>query len=370
MAHQKQLRLRAAWMRGGTSNGLFLNAAVLPPPGIARDRLLLAAMGPDPSGMQINGMGGGYSSTSKIVIVGKSLQAGSDVDYTFGQVSLREQRIEWDQQCGNLSAGVGPFAIAERLVRQKPEQTTQVRVWQTNTRSRMVVHVPPPCSQEQIAIPGVPGLAPPIYVEWQDLDVGHSGPVTENLWWQGSEVEVSLVKAGNSAVVVRGEDLGVMGMEAPLPWDEIDQLRAQAAQSLGIELTSGLRVILVGPPAPYTSSDGTAISAEDIQLTARITTDGHRVHHAFTGTGSLNLAAAAAVMGTVPAKVRAGGEGTGKLRFGHPGGIMEVQAEAEVGQNSWSTKAAGFLRTARFLMTGDVHLPSEHPSALDPQSCL
>ena len=132
----------------------------------------------------------------------------------------------------------------------------------------------------------------------------------------------------------------------------------QAAARLGVELSSALRVILVAPARDYTSSNGSHVSGSDVELLARITA-GHRIHHAFTGTGSLNLAAVAAVPGSVPARLRPKGV-TGKLRFGHPGGVMDVQADVEMSSDSsiggWQATGAGFFRSARCLMSGEVHL--------------
>ena len=353
----------AAWMRGGTSKGLFFNAEALPAAGAARDRVLLAAIGPDASGMQIDGVGGGISSTSKTVIVGNSTHAGCDIDYTFGQVALNSQRIEWDQNCGNLASAVGLFARREGLI---DEESLEVRVWQTNTRERMVLRLPAR-GAEQIRIPGVPGTAPPIWVGWVAPGIhvrgrGVTSPV-EELRWRGGPVEATLVEAANHAIIFRAADLGLEPpiSSAAVPWVEVDGLRAEAATLLGIELSSAMRVVLVAPPHDYTASDGSRVAASDADLCAWVTTDGHRIHHAFTGTGSINLAAAAAAAGSVPHQLLRPAAAAAPLRIGHPGGVMEVVAEVEPARGSesarrWSVREAGFFRTARFLMTGEVHI--------------
>ena len=133
---------------------------------------------------------------------------------------------------------------------------------------------------------------------------------------------------------------------------------------LGIELSSAMRVVLVAPPRDYTASDGSRVAASDADLCAWVTTDGHRIHHAFTGTGSINLAAAAAAAGSVPHQLlrpaAAAAVAPAPLRIGHPGGVMEVVAEVEPARGSsarrYSVREAGFFRTARFLMTGEVHI--------------
>lgn len=200
------------------------------------------------------------------------------------------------------------------------------------------------------------------------------------LRWRITHVEATLVEAGNPSVIVRAKDLGLDDMHSPLPWGDIDDLCQQAADRIGVQLTSVFRVILVGPPCDYTSADGTKVNAGSIDLTARITTDGHRVHHAFTGTGSINLAAASVVTGSVPERICRCSRGRNErlLRLGHPSGVMEVSAEARVVAGAkelnrtdqeneegcekpqgWFTETAGFYRTARFLMTGEVVLADQ-----------
>ncbi|KGK14862.1 3-methylitaconate isomerase, partial [Vibrio navarrensis] len=145
-----QTRVPATYMRGGTSKGVFFRLHDLPPAaqvaGAARDRLLMRVIGsPDPYGKQIDGMGGATSSTSKTVIVSKSAQAGHDVDYLFGQVSIDKAFVDWSGNCGNLSAAIGPFAIYAGFI--EPERiphngVVAVRVWQVNISKTIVVHVP------------------------------------------------------------------------------------------------------------------------------------------------------------------------------------------------------------------------------------
>src|SRR6201996_8105274 len=150
MAHKPQIRIPATYMRGGTSKGVFFRLQDLPlkaqSHGPARDALLLREIGsPDPYGKQIDGMGGATSSTSKTVIVAKSSRAGHDVDYTFGQVAIDKEFVDWSGNCGNLSAAVGPFAISSGLIdanRVPKNGTATVRIWQTNISKTIVAHVP------------------------------------------------------------------------------------------------------------------------------------------------------------------------------------------------------------------------------------
>ncbi|MGB9109812.1 MAG: PrpF domain-containing protein, partial [Telluria sp.] len=150
MAHTPQIKIPATYLRGGTSKGVFFRLQDLPEaaqvPGEARDKLLLRVIGsPDPYGKQIDGMGGATSSTSKTVIVGKATRADHDVDYLFGQVSIDKPFVDWSGNCGNLSAAVGPYAIANGFI--APDRIPQdgivtVRIWQANINKTIVAHVP------------------------------------------------------------------------------------------------------------------------------------------------------------------------------------------------------------------------------------
>ena len=147
MAHVPQIRIPATYLRGGTSKGVFFRLQDLPEraqvPGAARDALLLRVIGsPDPYGKQIDGMGGATSSTSKIVILSPSSRAGCDVDYLFGQVAIDRALIDWSGNCGNLTAAVGPFAVAEGWAKSPRDGFAKVVIWQANIGKRIVAHVP------------------------------------------------------------------------------------------------------------------------------------------------------------------------------------------------------------------------------------
>src|SRR5690554_7442984 len=150
MNHKPQITIPATYMRGGTSKGVFFNLSDLPEtaqqPGESRDRLLLRVIGsPDPYGKQTDGMGGATSSTSKTVILSKSKQPDHDVDYLFGQVSIDKPFVDWSGNCGNLSAAVGPFAIANGLIdsAKVPQNgECEVRIWQANISKTIIARVP------------------------------------------------------------------------------------------------------------------------------------------------------------------------------------------------------------------------------------
>jgi len=374
--------VRAAWLRGGTSKGLYFHLQDLPPAGASRDALLLAALGsPDPSGMQLNGAGGGISSASKVAILSKSEQDGYEVDYLFGQVEIKDRVISWKGSCGNLSAGVGLFALAEGLVAPTAQGgIQQIRVWQVNQAYGMIVHVPqgtdaplpaPAASSELLTLAGVPGKEPPVYVELLEphgkRPLLPTGNVVDSLPLPSGEmVPATLVAAGNPTVIVPAAVGGLSGPELPAEMDYktllplVEHLRTKGAELMGVEVTDQPRVAFVSPPAPYTASSGEPVESGEVHLLSRISTPG-RIHHAHTGTGSIALACAAGVEGSIPWQCMADsarprpGEA---LRIGHPGGVMEVRADVQKNaERGWFAAGAGFDRTARYIMRGDLFVP-------------
>lgn len=393
-------RIPVTLMRGGTSKGIFLNAADLPPAGASRDQLLLSLLGsPDVTGMQLNGLGGGISSTSKVVILSPFDDTlGLDVNYLFGQVSLTDPSIDWDSSCANLASAVGLYHVRMKGRYPNPNnnpnldsnaatslsdhyggesddgngrQWVDVNVWQENLGQHLRVSVGIEehldSAKDFIQIPGVPGKAPPIKVAWvapkypgaellptgnaQDtLSLSHTSGVTE--------VPATLLCGTNPTVFVDAKSLGLTGAELPkdIPYEQllpvIEQLRVKGAEKMGLPLVDGLRVCWVTSPSEYVSSSGEVISASDVDILARITTSG-RVHHAITGTGAANLSIAAAIPGTVPSSVkREQGGNTSRLHIGHPGGVMPAEAEVELVDGNYAVKAVGFYRTAKWLMHG------------------
>ena len=234
MIHHPQLRIPATYMRGGTSKGVFFRLDDLPEAarvaGPARDALLLRVIGsPDPYGKQIDGMGGATSSTSKTVIVAKSTRPEHDVDYLFGQVSIDSAFVDWSGNCGNLSAAVGPFAIASGLVdaAKIPQNgVCIVRIWQANIGKTIVAHVPVTNGEVQetgdFELDGVAFAAAEIQLEFLDpADEGEdggamfpTGHVAETLEVPGfGTVEATLINAGVPMVFVEAAALGCDGTE-------------------------------------------------------------------------------------------------------------------------------------------------------------
>jgi hypothetical protein len=363
-----QRRIRAVYMRGGTSRALFFHVADLPPPGPERDRLLLAALGsPDPYGRQLDGMGGGISSLSKACLVGPATHAGADVDYTFAQVEIRRPVVDWRGNCGNCSAAVGPFAVDERLV-APVEPETVVRIYNTNTGKLIVARVPVEGGEARVQgdfeLPGVPGRGARITLDF--LDPG--GAVTGRLLPTGrvreelGGVEASLVDATNPVVFVRARDLGLLGTERPEALDadrtlgaRLEALRTEAAARMGIAGSGAVpKIALVAPPTAFAALDGTRYDPEAVDLVVRVISMG-TCHRAVALTAAMCLAVAAEVEGTVVAECAR--PRTGDLRLGHPSGILPVAARVERRAGGFWAERVTVYRTARRLMEGFVRVP-------------
>ena len=383
-----QQAIPAVFMRGGTSKALVLHARDLP---AARDDwapLFTAAMGtPDPYGRQLDGMGGGVSSLSKVCIVAPSERDDADVDYTFAQVMIREARVDYKGNCGNMSSAVGPFAVDEGLVRPNGDSAT-VRIFNTNTSK--VIHSTFPIEAGRarydgdLAIPGVGGTGAPIrldFVHPGGASTGKllpSGQVVDRLEVPGlGVVEVSLVDAANAAVFVRARDVGLTGLELP---DELearpemlallDAIRVQASIRMGIapDVESARRITIVpfvcvvSPPADSPTLQGETVQAGDIDLAARVISNG-QPHRALPLTISLCTAVAARITGTVAAEALSRlAPVDGPLRLGMPSGVLTVGADVAQEAGAWVARAGSFYRTARRLFDGRVWVPGRQAS--------
>lgn len=368
-------------MRGGTSKGVFFHAHDLPEDPAVRDRLLLSVMGsPDPYAKQIDGLGGATSSTSKIVIIRPSQRADSDIDYLFGHVAVERAVIDYSGNCGNLSSAVGVFAIEQGLVKAADPVTT-VRVWQANLAKRLRIHVPSNnqgvISHGDYAIAGVPGSGAPISVEFLNPGDGSDGsalptgdPLNRLTIDVVGTIPVSLVNAGNPCVFIEPEVLGLAGVELPEAinaepglLEKVESIRCAA--SVAMKLTRDVaearrrpgtpKVAWVCPQQSYSATDGTLIQAEQIDLCARIFSMG-RLHHAYTGTGAIALAVAAAIPGTLVTRCLPENWRSRTLRIGHSAGIMDAEASIYQGKPIGRPSSASIRRTARSLMSGIVFI--------------
>lgn len=362
-----QRRVRAVYMRGGTSRCLAFHQRDLPPAGPARDRILLAALGsPDPYGRQLDGLGGGISSLSKACIIGPATHSEADVDYTFAQVEIGRPVVDYTGNCGNCSSAVGPFAIDERLV-PYTEGETVVRIHNTNTKKIIVAHVPVADGEAAVvgdfALPGVAGLGARIVLDF--LDPG--GARTGTLLPTGKPLEVvagvpaSLVDATNPMVFVRAKDLGLSGTETPSVMDadralaaRLEGIRVAAAETMGIPGSAATpKVAVVAPPAAFRALDGTAYTADQADVVARVISMGN-CHRAFALTAAMCVAVAARIDGTVVSEC-AGPRG-GDLRLGHPSGVLPIAAAVhDKDGRPWAERVTVY-RTARRLMEGYVRV--------------
>lgn len=389
-----QIKIPATYMRGGTSKGVFFSLKDLPEaaqiPGPARDALLLRVIGsPDPYDKQIDGMGGATSSTSKTVILSKSIKADHDVDYLFGQVSIDKPFVDWSGNCGNLSAAVGSFAISNGLVeasRIPHNGVAVVRVWQANIGKTIIAHVPITNGEVQetgdFELDGVTFPAAEVQVEFMDPaaeEEGGGGSMfpTGNLI---DELEVpgvgtfqaTMINAGIPTIFVNAADIGYTGTELqgainsdPKALQMFETIRAYGALRMG--LISNLdeaakrqhtpKVAFVARPADYVASSGKAIAAGDVDLLVRALSMG-KLHHAMMGTAAVAIGTAAAISGTL-VNLAAGGVERNAVRFGHPSGTLRVGAEASLENGEWVVKKAIMSRSARVLMEGFVRIPGD-----------
>ena len=379
-----QRSLPAVFMRGGTSKALMLHARDLPGDRAAWTPIFTAAMGtPDPYGRQLDGMGGGVSSLSKVCVLAPSEREDADVDYTFGQVLIRERRVDYRGNCGNMSSAVGPFAVDEGLVRPGGDSAT-VRIYNTNTRK--IIHGTFPVEEGRarydgdLAIPGVGGTGAPVRLDFirpGGATTGKllpSGRVVDRLEVPGLDtVEASLVDAANAAVFVRARDVGLTGAELPDALEArpeilrlLNEIRVRASVLMGIapdieaaRLVSTVPYIgFVSPPAEALTLSGEVVPADGVDLAARIISNG-QPHRALPLTGSLCTAVAARIAGTVVAEALSPRAGEGPLRIGMPSGVLTVGAEVVQEDGAWVARSGSFYRTARRLFDGRVWVPGQ-----------
>jgi len=363
-----QRRIRAVYMRGGTSRCLVFHEGDLPSPGPDRDCILLAALGsPDPYGRQLNGLGGGISSLSKACIIGPSGHPDADVDYTFAQVEVSKAVVDYTGNCGNCSSSVGPFAIDERLVPPRDGETT-VRIHNTNTKKLIIARVPMADDEAAVEgdfeLPGVPGRGARIALDF--LEPGGAG--TGQLLPSGRAtdtvegVAASLVDATNPVVFVRARDLGLSGTESPQAMDgdrelcaRLERIRTRAAELMGIPgSAANPKVAVVAAPMPFAALDSTAYGAEQVDLLARVISMGN-CHRAFALTSAMCLAVAARIPGTVVYECDA--SHAGDVRLGHPSGILPIAATVSARDGVPYAERVTVYRTARRLMEGFVRVP-------------
>jgi 2-methylaconitate cis-trans-isomerase PrpF len=357
-------RLEIVLMRGGTSKGVFVRENDLPPAGPERDQLLLRLMGsPDP--MQIDGLGGTHSSTSKVMIVSPG-SGTADIDYLFAQVAVDRALVDYSGNCGNLTAAVAAYAVDDGFVAADGAQATVLMLNRnTGRRIRALVQIERgfAATRGDVAIAGVPGTGAPIFTDY--LDPG--GAVTGQILPTGSArdqvlagdetIDVSMVDVSGVIAIVRASDLGIAPDMAPAAANadaallkRLETIRAAAAARIGLNTQGQPRLVLIAPPADHGLADGTQLAAESHGLIARTMSMG-RMHHAIPFTVIQALAAAAHIPGTIAREL--GGAAPAIVRVAHPRGISD--AEIVPGPNG-AIEAVRVARTARRLLEGAAYL--------------
>lgn len=377
----KQQSITASYYRGGTSRALFFYEPDLPSSLQARNNIFLQAIGtPDVYARQLNGLGAGVSSLSKVCIIStKDLPDGIDVLYTFAGIGIEQQEVDYAGNCGNMASAVGPYAYNNRLLLAQHEAdpelynrngTVQVSFINTNTsteiRSSFIVRNGQALVDDETSIDGVSGLGTGVKLDF--LNPGGSKTTsmlpTRNSIQTLAGFKVSCVDSANPCVFVRASDLGIdptilpaqlMGLHSSML--ELEVIRTAAAVEMGIikEGEAAPRVIpkvaLVSPPRDQINLAGTTDAAGDLDLLVRFISD-TQPHRAIPLTGALCTATAAKIQGSVvheclPQRARNGSA----IRIGHPSGKIEVDANMN---DEGEVKSASVIRTARRIFEGQI----------------
>jgi 2-methylaconitate cis-trans-isomerase PrpF len=326
-------------------------------------------------------MGGGVSSLSKVCVVGPSTRPDADIDYTFAQVQVKEAKVDYGANCGNMSSAMGPFAVDEGLVRVSGQEAL-VRIHNTNTKK--IIHAlfsiddGLAAVDGELAIPGVSGTGSPVKLEFRDP----GGATTGKLLPTGNAVDVldvpgvgklraSLVDAANATVWINAKDIGLSGTELPEQIDadaavmqKLSAIRIAGSVAMGIaadaaEAAKKKSIPFIGFVSPAQDSkllSGESISARDVDLTARVISNG-QTHRALPLTVSLCMAVASRIEGSVVNEVlRKGGDVEAPIRIGMPSGILTVAATVKRRDGGWHAEQGAFYRTQRRMFEGQVLL--------------
>lgn len=384
-----QIKIRATYMRGGTSKGVFFCVDDLPKeirdnPKIL-DKFLLRVIGsPDPYEKQIDGMGGATSSTSKVVIVSKSKKDGHDIEYLFGQVSIDKPFVDWSGNCGNLSGAIGSFAISRGLFPKEKlhEGIVKVIIWQKNIKKSIVNYVDIENGEVKemgdFFLDGVAFGANEIKVEFmspidKDEKIFPTNNLIDDLVVPNlGTFKVTMINAGIPTIFLNAKDLGYSGTELQedINFDKkalerFETIRAYGALKMGLikdikeaqTRAHTPKIAFVSPPKSYISSSGKNIDKNDIDLNVRALSMG-KLHHAMMGTASVAISVASCIKGTLP-NIATGGKEIKEVVFGHPSGILKVGADISYENGKIVINKASMSRSARVIMDGFVHVPAD-----------
>lgn len=355
-----QVSVPCSVMRGGTSKGLYFLAEDLPPETGARDRFLLAAMGsPDPR--EIDGMGGGHPLTSKVAVVSRSERPGVDVDYLFLQVWPDRAEVSDQQNCGNILAGVGPFAIEQGLVPAR-DGVTPVVIHMLNTGAKATAEVQTPAAVVNYdggaRIDGVPGTHAPITLNFEDVAGSSCGALLPS----GNAVDVldgvrlTCIDNGMPVVCLAASDFGITGYESPAELEANTELKERVE---AIRLQAG-RLMNLGDVTNKTVPKMSLLApARNGGLVSTRTFIPHRVHESIGVLGAVSVATAAMLPGSVAAQIAGLDAASGELEIAveHPTGSFTVAMDVDTSSGTPVVLKSALLRTARLLMSGTVHVP-------------
>lgn len=354
-----ELRIPCVLMRGGTSRGPYFHSGDLPADPATRERALLAAMGSGHE-LQVSGLGGGNPLTSKVAIVGPASVPGADVDYLFAQVMIREMRVDFSPNCGNMLAGVGPFAIESGLVKAS-EGVTCLRIYNVNTRKIIEARVLTPGGRVQYngdaAIDGVPGTAAPIHLAFLDA----AGSKTGKLLPTGKAVDVidgirvSCVDAAMPVMIAHAGDFDVRGDGTPADYasdkaflKKLEAVRIKAGLLMG--LGDVREKVIPKPVLVSPASRGGTLCVRYFMP--------HECHSALSVTGGIAIASAVVTPGTIAAEVAGGIAAPADIRLEHPSGHLDIRCEHRDG-----LPVALVVRTARRIMEGTLIIDIEDAPA-------
>ena len=377
--------IRCTIIRGGTSKGIYLRDVDLPRDPAMREKTILEIFG-SPDKRQIDGLGGADPLTSKVCIIGpppknqKNAQD-ADISYTFGQVEIDQPSVDFRSLCGNLTSGVGAFAVWENMV-EIEEPITTVRIYNTNLDRILITEVPVkngrPIEFGNYHIPGVPGSGAKILVDFSDTAGSSAGALLptgnamERLEVPGvGTIDVSIVDIGNAHVFVRAADLGMTGTETASEIDsnmelclKLEKIRAYAGVVMGMidDPDSATKdspatpfVAMIAPPQDYKDIvGGRVVNANECDFLSRLMFM-QQMHKTYAGTSTVCTGVASRIPGTIVNEAcRPDTQDRLEVRFGHPAGVIETESEVKLEGNEYVVKRATLGRTARKIMEGQV----------------
>lgn len=371
------MRVPVVVMRGGTSKGVFLNFENMPDNRLLWDDFLLDIMG-SPDRRQIDGLGGANSLTSKVAIIKKSDLNDVDIEYTFAQISIANNLVDFKGNCGNISSAVGPYAIEQGLV-QTIEPITTVRIFNTNTKKMIIAEVEVENgrvkTEGMCSIPGVPGTGSPIYLSFPNAE----GAVTGKLFPTGNPIDViqlpkgpikiSIIDVANPLVFVNASDVGLTGSELPHEFTrekllELEEIRSMAAEMCHFAAKEDAtmkspavpKMTIIAPPMDYIDVTGIERKASDMDCRIRMMSM-QEPHQALAISGAICTTAGAFLEDTILSEsINVKQE---VVRLGHPGGIMETKVNLIAGHIS----VIKVVRTARTILEGYVYTKKSYKIA-------